>query len=79
MGKKQETMDAKKIRTTQKTHLEDASKLLILKIHKEQNCGAIRLESIIDHKFGKHIPHNAIHQVLLENGLASENKEKEET
>ena len=48
-----------------KTHLEDAAKLLILKIHKEQNCGARRLESIIDHKFGKHIPHNAIHQVLL--------------
>jgi len=59
-----------------KTHLEDAAKLLILKIHKEQNCGARRLESIIDHKFGKHIPHNAIHQVLLENGLASENKKK---
>jgi transposase InsO family protein len=59
-----------------KTYLEEADKLLILKIHKEQNCGARRLECIIDHRFGRHIPHNAIHQVLLENDLANENKKK---
>jgi putative transposase len=59
-----------------KTDLEEADKHLILKIHKEQNCGARRLENIIDHKFGRHIPHNKIHQVLLEKGLAEENKKK---
>jgi hypothetical protein len=49
-------MDAKKFGRP-KTHLEDADKLLIPKIHNEQNCGVICLESIIDHKFGKPIPH----------------------
>jgi putative transposase len=49
---------------------------LILKIHKEQNSGARRIEKIIKQKYGKHIPHNAIHQVLLENGLANEEKQK---
>jgi hypothetical protein len=43
---------------------------LNLEIHKEQNSGARRLEKIIAHKHGRHIPHNAILQVLLENGLA---------
>jgi len=59
-----------------KTYLEEANRLLILKIHKEQNCGARRLECIIDHRFGRRISHNAIHQVLLENDLANENKKK---
>jgi len=43
---------------------------LILKIHKEQNSGSRRIEKIIEQKYGRHIPHNAIHHVLLENGLA---------
>jgi putative transposase len=60
-----------------KTYLDESDKRLILEIHKEQNCGARRLESIIDHRCGKHIPHNRIHQVLLENGLAEENKKKQ--
>jgi transposase InsO family protein len=59
-----------------KTYLEEADKCLILQIHKEQKCGARRLEKIIEHKYGKHIPHNAIHQFLLENGLAHEDKKK---
>jgi len=49
---------------------------LILKIHKEQNSGARRIEKIIEQKYGRHIPHNAIYQVLLENGLANEEKQK---
>ena len=49
---------------------------LVLEIYKEQYFGARRLEKIIEHKYGRHIPHNAIHQFLLENGLASENKRK---
>jgi transposase InsO family protein len=59
-----------------KTHLQEADKLLIVQIHKEQNCGARRLEKVIEHKYGKHIPHNAIHQFLLENNLAHEDKRK---
>ena len=59
-----------------KTNLNEADKCLILGIYKEQNSGARRLEKIIEHKYGRHIPHNAIHQVLLENGLAIENKKK---
>jgi transposase InsO family protein len=59
-----------------KTFLDEADKSLILRIHKEQNSGARRLEKVIEHKYGRRIPHNAIHQVLLENGLASENKKK---
>ncbi len=47
-----------------------------LKIHKEQNYGARRIEKIIEQKYGRHIPHNAIHQVLLENGLADEDNQK---
>ena len=59
-----------------KTSLSEADKLLILEIHKEQNSGARRLETVIEHKYGRHIPHNSIHQVLLENGLAEENTKK---
>jgi putative transposase len=59
-----------------KTNLNDVDTRLILEIHKEQNSGARRPEKIIEHKYGIHIPHNAIHQVLLENGLAIENKKK---
>jgi putative transposase len=58
------------------TSLSEADKCLILEIHKEQNSGARRLEVVIKHKYGRHIPHNAIHEVLLENGLAEENAKK---
>jgi putative transposase len=59
-----------------KTTLNESDTHLILEIHKEQNTGARRLEKIIEHKYGRHIPHNAIHQVLLSNGKAGENKKK---
>jgi transposase InsO family protein len=59
-----------------KTYLNEADKNLILQVHKVQNCGARRLEQIIEHEYGRHIPHNSIHQVLLDNGLAVENKRK---
>ena len=38
--------------------------------------GARRLEKIIEFKHGKHIPHNAIHRVLLHHGLANVNRNK---
>jgi putative transposase len=60
-----------------KTRLNEADKRLILGIYKEHKSGARRLEIVIEHKYGRHIRHNAIHQVLLENGLANEDKKKE--
>ena len=44
---------------------------LILEIHKKQRLGARRLEKIIEFEHGIHIPHNKIHKVLLEHGLAN--------
>jgi putative transposase len=52
------------------------SEKLIVSVHKEQKQGARRLEKIIDFKHGRYIPHNRIHEVLLKNGLAKENKNK---
>jgi len=59
-----------------KKETDEESEQLILKVHEEQKLGARRLEKIIDFKYGKHIPHNRIHNVLLKNGLAKENKNK---
>jgi putative transposase len=59
-----------------KKTLSESDVRLIAEIHKEQKCGARRLEKIIQHKYGQHIPNNAIHQVLLDKGLANENKKK---
>ena len=57
-----------------KKEIDEGSEELILKVHEEQKLGARRLEKIIEFKYGKHIPHNRIHQVLLKNRLAHENK-----
>ena len=59
-----------------KKPLDEESEKLILEVHKEQNLGARRLEKIIKFKHGKHIPHNAIHRVLLHHGLANVNRNK---
>ena len=59
-----------------KKSLDESDIQLILKIHKEQNSGARRIEKVIEQKYGRRIPHNAIHQVLLDNGLANEEKQK---
>ncbi|HPS91939.1 MAG TPA: DDE-type integrase/transposase/recombinase [Methanothrix sp.] len=59
-----------------KTVLDEYRVNLIIELHKEQNLGARRLEKIIKHKCGIHIPHNAIHKVLLDHGLSRECKNK---
>ena len=60
-----------------KSHeLDEESVELILEIHKKQRLGARRLEKIIEFEHGIHIPHNKIHKVLLEHGLANESKNK---
>jgi hypothetical protein len=58
-----------------KKGLGESDILLILEIHKEQNSGAKFIEKIIEQRYGRHILHNAIHQVLLENCLANEDKQ----
>ena len=52
------------------------SEQLIIEVHEEQKLGARRLEKIIKFKYGIHIPHNRIHQVLIKNELANTNKNK---
>lgn len=52
------------------------NKVLKLTPAKRAKSWGGRLEKIIKFKYGRHIPHNAIHQVLLDKGLASENKKK---
>ncbi len=59
-----------------KKELDEESERLILDINKEQNLGARRLEKIIEFKYGQHIPHNAIHKVLLNHGQAKVNRNK---
>jgi len=59
-----------------KKELDRDSVQLILEVNKEQNLGARRLEKIIEFKYGKHIPHNAIHRVLLAHGRANVNRNK---
>ncbi len=59
-----------------KKELDNASEDLILKIHKEQNLGARRLETIIEFTHGKHIPHNAIHMALMAHGQAKKSPNK---
>jgi transposase len=59
-----------------KKDMDKDTRSLIIEIHKEQKLGARRLEKVLEFKYSKHIPHNAIHKVLLEEGLAEENKKK---
>jgi len=59
-----------------KKEMDEESEKLIIKVHEEQKLGARRLGKVIEFKYGKHIPHNRIHNVLLKNGLAKENKNK---
>jgi len=55
----------------------EEERTLVLKTWKEHPLSAVMLEAIIDEK-GKHIPHNRIHKILKEEGLAKNevNKQK---
>jgi putative transposase len=50
---------------------------LILKIQKEQGCGARIIGKILRRKYNKHVGNNLIHMVLLENQLATPNENKQ--
>ncbi len=60
-----------------KKEIDRESRAQIIEIYKEQKLGARRLEKVLDYKYHKHIPHNSIHEVLLEEGLAGEDKKKQ--
>lgn len=49
---------------------------LVIKTCKEYLVGATMIELILDEK-GVHIPHNRIHRILLEEGLAQQEKNKQ--
>jgi putative transposase len=68
-------LNIKKFGRKKKT-LDEESVKLILEVNKEQNLGARWLEKVIEFKHGIHIPHNAIHKVLLSHGLAKVNRNK---
>ncbi len=73
--KHHEPIPLKKFGRKKKVTDENSEKLIIA-VQKEQKLGARRIERILKIKHGKHISHNRIHQVLLKNGLAKENKNK---
>jgi len=49
---------------------------LVIKTYKEYFASATMIEQILDEK-GRHINHNRIHKILLEEGLAKPNKRKQ--
>lgn len=50
---------------------------LILRIQKKQGCGARVIGKILRRKYNKHMGHKLIHMALLENQLATPNKNKQ--
>ena len=50
---------------------------LVLDAHGRYCCGAVYLEWIIENTAGIHIPHNLIHRILRDSGLASEESAKQ--
>ena len=54
----------------------ESERELIIKTYKEYLVGATMIELILDEK-GVHIPHNKIHRILLEEGLAKQEKNKQ--
>ena len=49
----------------------------VLRARKEYCCGAVYLERILAETEAIHIPHNVIHRILRDNGLASEDHAKQ--
>ncbi len=53
-----------------------ASKCIISATYAMYRCSAATLERIIDKVWNVHIPHNAIHDIMKQNGMASEEVKK---
>ncbi len=59
-----------------KREITERERRIVLEAKKKYKLGARRLEPIIERDYGMHIPHNRIHRILLELGLAEENPKK---
>jgi putative transposase len=57
--------------------LSQQDKETVVEARKEYKASAVILERVIDSTFGVHIPHNRIHRVLKEMGLAREEPKKQ--
>jgi putative transposase len=49
----------------------------VLQMHRENPCGAVMLESMLLHRHGIKVPHNTIHRILKDRGLASDDAGKQ--
>jgi len=59
-----------------KKEVTEEERRIVLEAKEKYKLGARRLEPIIERDYGIHIPHNRIHRILLELGLAEENLRK---
>ncbi|HEC87622.1 MAG TPA: transposase [Thermoplasmatales archaeon] len=59
-----------------KKEVTEEERRIVLEAKEKYKLGARRLEPIIERDYGIHIPHNRIHRILLELGLAEENPRK---
>lgn len=48
----------------------------VLKVRKEHPLGAVSLEKLLDFREGVHVPHNRLHRILKEQGLAKTEPKK---
>jgi transposase len=60
-----------------KKEISDDYKQIIRQQYEKTHCGAIYLEKTLNTRQGIHIPHNAIHKVLLELGYADQDESKQ--
>ena len=59
-----------------KKPISEAEIELILDTHNEHKCNALALEKVIDRKHKIHIPHNTIHMVMRNHGIAKRERNK---
>jgi putative transposase len=60
-----------------KKEISEDCKQIIKQQYEKTHCGAVYLEKTINTRQGIHIPHNVIHQVLLELGYADQEESKQ--
>ncbi|MEM3493657.1 MAG: IS481 family transposase, partial [Thermoplasmata archaeon] len=66
----------KRLGRPKKQPLSEREKEVIIMAKKKYKFGARRLEPLIKRDYGISIPHNTIHEFLLQQGLAQENVKK---
>lgn len=60
-----------------KRQITDEEKTVVEKTYMKYRVSASTLEKLIDRDYGVHIPHNRIHTIMLELGLAKQKKDKD--